>query len=573
MKEFKPKEIISAALLSASLAFSPDNNPSFAKTEEGIQPYNSNNAGLVIPEEGTTTVERQQISNPFVLKQAEIRINEESFFLTRPDGVIEELSENEVLELSQNQMYLLLLAEQASLAQDVSQTYTLNNPQFFHNLYFYKEGNSLFVAGVTTFEEENGNRGIVFKDITDFAMPFYIQDEDNFSVARLSDGRFIPYYTNNNDPGRYTLTVGESLEPTSASLMEIPEGTDIENLEPIVFPQSITPIEGRVNIRQRPTTESQILAVMDYTQQLPVLGVVKPNSETEPWYVVPLISQNGEMVSAFVFSGVTTSQEQTAQGYLQMTPVPQDQLARFHSEILDDASNETAAIYEIASFTEPQMRSSDGRYTLYFSRDYLREEAEADNLFFDQRAVDTATNLIFEKSFGELNRILTSQGKPHVNQTDIVTLRPFVQRGSTIEDTNSIKGVISKIRHYVVTFEEMDKLREAIQENPNSPLSIDLYRSSRYKSGFAYFDQVDGSLVVITHPARVRSEIRSAYLSWNPIQDGIVHVTVVLYYSLIYGEAGSRGIFKKKTNADDIYNVFGCYYPNWVCNPELVSIK
>lgn len=525
-------------------------------------------AGIAL--ENPDSSERQELPNPFVLKQARVEIGEGSFFLTRPDGVIKELSENEIAELAPNQQYLLLLAEQGSLAKDVSQTYALDNPRFFHNLYFYKEGNNLFIAGVTTFEEQNGQRGIVFKDITDFAMPFYLQPDDSFGVIKLPDGRMIPHYKNKDDPNDYTLTVGESLEPTSASLTKIPAETQFESLEPIVFPQSISPKEGRVNVRQGPSTASQVLTTLDSSQELPVLGVVNMPG-TGLWHAVPLSNQEGNMVVAFVSSEVTKPQNQMAQGELLITPVPQDQLVGYGSEISVDAFDEIAAIYEIAKFTEPQMASSDGRYTLYYSQDYLREEAKASKFVFDQGAVDAATNLIFEKSFGELNSILASQGKPTVQQTDVVTLRPFVQRGSRIENTNSIEGVISKIKHYAVTFEEMDRLREAIQENPNATETIDL-RAFGYSGGFGFFDQTGDNLIIITHPGRARSAETNQYLNRYPLGDGPITAYVFISDVLVYGEAG-MGIYSKVTNADDIYSKFGCTVTNPDCNPNLVSIK
>lgn len=116
----------------------------------------------------------------------------------------------------------------------------------------------------------------------------------------------------------------------------------------------------------------------------------------------------------------------------------------------------------------------------------------------------------------------------------------------------------------------MEQLRKAIQDNPDAVPTIDLYMVNRLV-GFAFFGR-DGSLVMVTHPGRIRSSKREIYLSWHILADGPVKVYSYVGDALIYGEAG-MGIYRRKTYVNDIYNNFGCYSPNWNCNPNLVSVQ
>jgi len=268
-------------------------------------------------------------------------------------------------------------------------------------------------------------------------------------------------------------------------------------------------------------------------------------------------------------------------------PTPEFQLAGFtypepvveDEAVVDPESfasyEEVMGNFETELFSnEPQFRSSDGRYQIRYSDDYLSQVANGSDIFIDQNAGDQATQYVFNYSYNQVNQELAKKNEPSINPGESVKLQDFAQIGGQMEKGKTIiEGPVNHIRHYIVTSKQLIFIREQFRNNTNLPKHIEptfLSGSQSLTLGIAFFDNINGDLILISKPKRNQEKTEASYISWHPVADGFVSAILMFGDSMTAAETNPRF---ESHGVDSLYNIFGCYEPNWVCNPSKVSVR
>lgn len=330
---------------------------------------------------------------------------------------------------------------------------------------------------------------------------------------------------------------------------------------------------NRVNIRNNPSTRSSQVGTTEPGQQYKVVGKTI-GEDGYDWYLL----ENNSWIRQDVVNDSNV--------LIGMTP----NNAEVNETSTSPRERQKFEEYGIAVFPEaPQMKSNDGELEVYFSEGYFSAETNnIQGLNVSSDVVQKAKNYLFERAISAVNTDTANRYKIKVGIGSEVILSPFVQNNTSVnkKDGKEISGSLNRVVQYVVSFEEFeaivalfrdepDKAREYLEglgldssvipeDTSDFPEHVGLY-ATRFAIGIGYF-LPDGTLVVINHPLRFRSQERNNPNLVNQIEDSVSALSVALERALNFPGGGKVGFSRNasaKTDPDTIFDIFGCY--NGVC--------
>lgn len=379
--------------------------------------------------------------------------------------------------------------------------------------------------------------------------------------AMRDSGVFSSEDTAHLEPGDVVLMqviIGDSSQQTP-TIVSILRGNDI------YFDVNHDPIPANVNIRQAPSTESQILARttpqttftlnsyaniqelgatpegFEIINRSPFISIQKIGSPNERWFWVEFQNlSNGETSKGWIRYDVAGTTEIRPSSI--STPVPPS----FKS--LTSLSEQIRTIHGAASFEQKQFLSTNGSFSISYSRRLL-EQSNISSITID----NNTTAIAFE------HILQTAYHGAGVNEVGSeVILANFVS-GHEIRSNSRIQGSVQQVEVFMSTTDEFNEIVAGLERHGIEYLRY-MPTGTPPVVAVAFF-QEEGRLLVAGRPRRITSSTNENVLQ-NLIFDGPALVHILLQDTIAKGQ----GTFNRITgNANQVYNDFGCYSSNNWC--------